>query len=89
MILTARAVNADEALRIGLIDRISHDAISESKNFCKSVVQNAPGIFYAKRSINGGIKLDSSSERSNFVKALLSEEAKSKISGFVKPHDNK
>jgi enoyl-CoA hydratase len=89
MILTARTVSADEALRIGLIDRISHDAVSESINFCKSAVQNAPGISYAKRSINGSIKLDQSSERSNFVKALLSEEAKSKISGFVKPHDNK
>lgn len=42
MILTGKPVKADEALRIGLVNRVSEDAADEAKSILNTILKNGP-----------------------------------------------
>ena len=53
MLFTARRVKADEALRLGLIDRLATDVESETRALCAEIAAGAPlTITHAKRAID-------------------------------------
>lgn len=53
MIFTARRVAADEALRLGLIDRLAADLDAEMASLCADIAAGAPlTIAHAKQAIN-------------------------------------
>lgn len=53
MIFTARRMNADEALRLGLINRLAGDVESETKSLCAEIAAGAPlTITHSKRAID-------------------------------------
>lgn len=53
MIFTARRLKADEALRIGLVDRVAQDVDAEVADLCAEIAQGAPlTIHHAKRAID-------------------------------------
>jgi enoyl-CoA hydratase len=53
MIFTARRLKADEAHRIGLIDRVAQDIDAETEALCAEIAQGAPlTITHAKRAID-------------------------------------
>lgn len=50
LLLTGRAVKADEALRIGLVDRVvTHDALSEARRIARSLAEFPQGALRADR----------------------------------------
>jgi enoyl-CoA hydratase len=53
MIFTARRLTADDALRIGLIDRVSEDIDADTDALCADIAQGAPlSITHAKRALD-------------------------------------
>jgi enoyl-CoA hydratase len=53
MIFTARRLTAEEALRIGLIDRLADDVDAETEALCTEIAQGAPlSITHAKRALD-------------------------------------
>ena len=53
MIFTARRLPADDALRIGLIDRVTADIDAETDALCAEIAQGAPlSITHAKRALD-------------------------------------
>lgn len=61
LIYTARQINTDEALWIGLINRIvsEENLLDEAMDYMKTIIDNAPmAIKYAKTVINKGADID-------------------------------
>jgi enoyl-CoA hydratase len=61
LIFTGRKVNADEAMAIGLVNRVveAESLMEESLKLMKSILKNAAkAISYAKVSINRGLEMD-------------------------------
>ena len=53
MIFTARRLDAADALRIGLVDRVAEDAEAETAALCAEIAQGAPlTITHAKRALD-------------------------------------
>lgn len=53
MIFTARRLKPEEALRIGLVDRVAQDIDAETEALCAEIAQGAPlTITHAKRAID-------------------------------------
>lgn len=53
MLFTARRVKAEEALRIGLVDRVTDDAEAETDAICNDIAHGAPlTILHAKRAMD-------------------------------------
>lgn len=53
MIFTARRIKAEEALRIGLIDRLAQDVDAETVALCAEIAQGAPfTVTHAKRALD-------------------------------------
>ena len=53
MIFTGRRIKADEALRLGLIDRVAADVDADAEAICNDIAQGAPlSITHAKHAIN-------------------------------------
>lgn len=53
MLFTARRLTAEEALRIGLIDRVAEDVDAETGSLCADIAQGAPlSITHAKRALD-------------------------------------
>lgn len=61
MIMTAEYINAEDALRIGLVEKVvePENLISTCEGIAKTIMEKAPiAIKAAKTAINGGIMLD-------------------------------
>ncbi len=61
MIYTAKRVNADEANKIGLVERVvpSHQMMDEALDLARSIASNAPvALRQAKQAINKGFNVD-------------------------------
>lgn len=53
MIFTARRIGADEALRVGLINRVAADVEAETRKLCAEIAEGAPlTIKHSKRAID-------------------------------------
>jgi enoyl-CoA hydratase/carnithine racemase len=90
MILTARRVEAPEALQIGLVDRISAagDVVSAALAFAAEIAENAPiAVAAAKASINEAwdLSMDAAleAERRHYEKVLLSEDRLEGLKAFA------
>jgi len=56
LILTGRHVKADEALQLGLINRIADDALEAAKDLAKTIIKNSPlALGLAKESVVRGL----------------------------------
>jgi len=90
LILTGKIINADEALDIGLVDRvIPHDKLmDECLQFAKSITVKSPvAVKYALRAINEGIEMDLSDglglENLCLGVCYASEDAKEGLAAFI------
>jgi len=56
LILTGRQVSAEEALQLGLINRVADDALSEAKALAAAIIKNAPiALGLAKEAVVRGL----------------------------------
>jgi len=90
MILTARRVDDEEALQMGLVSRISAagDVVPAALAFAKEIEDNAPlGVAAAKAAIEEGwdLALDAAleAERRHYEKVLLSEDRLEGLRAFA------
>jgi enoyl-CoA hydratase/carnithine racemase len=90
LILTARRVEAQEALQIGLVDRISAagDSVSAAVALGNEIAANAPiAVSAAKASVDEGwdLPIDAAleRERQHYEKPLLSEDRLEGLSAFA------
>ncbi len=88
LIMTGRIIDAEEALRIGLIDRIAPEGglLSEAKEFASTLV-NGPStaLAEAKRLLNSQILWDGglASEAEAFGRLFCTEDSSEGISAFL------
>lgn len=84
MFLTARTVDAAEALRIGLLDVLTDDVISEADSLCRELVSLAP---LAIRGIKRGFELLNVERDADYERlrrqAFESEDLQSARDGFL------
>jgi enoyl-CoA hydratase len=90
MIFTGRQVAADEALRIGLADRVvpAEQVLDEARAWAAELAAGAVvGIALAKDAIDRGIETDVASgltiEQENFVEVFRSADAKTGVESFL------
>jgi enoyl-CoA hydratase len=90
LVLTGETIRAEEALKIGLVDRVvpAKDLIPESENFLRRIIKNAPvAIKLAMEAINSGSDLPLSEGlalESNLAGLLcLTEDGKEGIRAFT------
>ncbi len=56
LILTGRHVKAEEALQLGLVNRVSEDAVATAKELAQSIIKNSPiALGLAKESVVRGL----------------------------------
>ncbi|MFX8347075.1 enoyl-CoA hydratase-related protein, partial [Acinetobacter baumannii] len=59
LIFTGRHVSAEEALSLGLVNRVGEDALEEAKKLAQKIMKNAPiALALAKESVVRGEGLD-------------------------------
>lgn len=59
LIFTGRHVDAEEALFLGLVNRVAEDALEEAKKLAQKILKNAPiALALAKESVVRGEGLD-------------------------------
>lgn len=59
LIYTARHVPADEALQLGIVNRVAEDALEAAKELARAILKNGPvALALAKEAINRGENLD-------------------------------
>jgi 2-(1,2-epoxy-1,2-dihydrophenyl)acetyl-CoA isomerase len=85
MMMTGRMVEANEALAIGLVDRLTSDLAGETQKLA-SAIASAPAAVIAdiKRALqtNNDLRAQLALETENQIRAFSSPEAKEKISAF-------
>jgi len=96
LIMTAEIISADEALRIGLVERVvpAEELMGNAIKVAKTIMANAPyAVSVAKSVINNGISLDMKSactlEVESFTAPFSSDDKKEGMSAFLekrKPH---
>ena len=89
LMMTGRMVSADEALSIGMINRIAKDLQRETEGLAESIASGPPEIIAAvKRSLRDSEKNDLRAqldlERGIQLSAFNSDEAIARIANFVK-----
>ncbi len=88
LIFTGRHVGADEALQLGLVNRVADDALAEAKALAALTLKNAPiAIGLAKEAVVRGLELGLSQglevEADLFGMALGTDDAKEGTSAFL------
>lgn len=88
LIFTGRHVGAEEALQLGLVNRVADDALAEAKALAELTVKNAPiALGLAKEAVVRGLELGLSQglevEADLFGMALGTEDAKEGTSAFL------
>lgn len=88
LILTARHVEAEEALALGLVNRVAEDALEEAKTLARKIMKNGPvALALAKESLVRGEGLDLAEaleiEADLFGYAMATEDAKEGIRAFL------
>jgi len=86
MILTGDMIDADEAYRIGLVNRVvKKDLIEEAKKLAKKIMDNGPiSIKYSKKLINKAFykNIKMGLETDYFSKCFLTEDQKEGMTSF-------
>lgn len=90
LIYTGRAIRAEEALRIGLVNAVYEqaDLMAEAMKLAESICQNAPiAVAYAKQCINEEYDLSADEavayENKMFGKCFATEDQKNGMSAFL------
>ncbi|WP_117237302.1 enoyl-CoA hydratase/isomerase family protein [Thermus sediminis] len=94
LILTGRHVSAEEALGMGLVNRVGEDALEEAKKLAEKILKNGPvALALAKESVVRGEGLDLSEaleiEADLFGYAAATEDMKEGVRAFLEkrpPH---
>jgi 2-(1,2-epoxy-1,2-dihydrophenyl)acetyl-CoA isomerase len=89
LMTTGRMVDAAEALRIGMIDRIASDSAAEAGNLATAIAAAPPAVVAdikraLARSPNNDLGAQLWFERENQLRAFVSTEARERIAEFVK-----
>lgn len=89
LLATGRMVEAQEALAIGMVDRVVANLAEETEKLAQSMASASPiAIAGIKRALNASERNDLRAqlelEAEHQVSCFLSEEAKAKIAGFAK-----
>lgn len=94
LIYTAKIINADEAYRIGLVNKVVEpdDLMKEAKDLANSIAANAPiAVKMCKAAINKGIQCDIdtglSYESAVFGLCFATEDQKEGMTAFVEKRD--
>ncbi|WGL51198.1 enoyl-CoA hydratase-related protein [Nocardioides sp. BP30] len=88
IIFTGRFVDAEEALAIGLVDRVVEDPYAEALTWARQFAQAAPyAVRAAKEAIDSGLASDLATgleiERQQFAAVFATEDARSGMRSFV------
>lgn len=88
LIFTARQIEADEALQLGLVNRVAEDALAEAMRLAKQMTANAPvALGLAKEAVVRGLDLGLMQglevEADLFGLALSTEDAKEGMRAFL------
>lgn len=90
MILTGDYIKADEALRIGLVEKVvaPEELMPECEKIAKKIIKNAPiAVKVAKTTINNGIMLDTATavalESESFGVSFASDDRKEGMTAFL------
>ena len=89
LMMTGRMIGAEEALSIGMIDRIAKDLPREVEDLAASIASGPPAMIAAiKRSLResekNGLRAQLDHEREIQLRAFVSEEAIGKVKAFLK-----
>ena len=88
LILTARHVNAEEALQLGLVNRVAEDALSTAKELAQLTLKNAPiALGLAKEAMMRGLDVTLTQgleiEADMFGMVVMSEDMKEGTTAFL------
>lgn len=96
MIYTAKVISAEEALRIGLVNKVvsPEELMSSAKNLANSIVNNAPiAVALCKAAINRGAQCDIETalefETEVFGECFSTEDQKEGMTAFVERRKEK
>jgi|ERR1051325_478207 2-(1,2-epoxy-1,2-dihydrophenyl)acetyl-CoA isomerase len=89
--MTGRMIDANEALAIGMIDRIAADLAQETKALARSIADAPPSAIAAiKRALNASERNDLRAqlelESEHQLRCFASSEAKERIAAFAQKH---
>jgi enoyl-CoA hydratase len=94
MIFTGKAIRADEALRIGLVNAVyePEELMDKAIEMAQKMIKNAPlAIKYAKECINESYDLIAEDaielENTNFGKCFATEDQKEGMSAFLEKRE--
>jgi len=85
MMMTGRMVDANEALAIGMIDRVASDLAAETQKLAAAIAGAPPAVIAdIKRALhaNNDLRAQLALESENQIRAFQSAEAKEKINAF-------
>jgi len=85
MMMTGRMVDADEALSMGLIDRLTTDLSGETKKLATAIAGAPPAVIAdMKRALNAqnDLRAQIALENENQIRAFTSAEARERINAF-------
>jgi 2-(1,2-epoxy-1,2-dihydrophenyl)acetyl-CoA isomerase len=88
LMTTGRLIDAPEALRIGMIDRIASDPAAETLTLASAIAAAPPQVIAdikraLARSVSNDLRAQLQLERENQLRAFLSTEAAERIAAFV------
>ena len=87
LMMTGRMVEANEALSIRLVDRVTSDLVAETQKLAQAIASGPPQVIAdIKRALNSNLDLRGQLdlEAENQIRAFSSAEAKEKISAFLR-----